>query len=117
MHTLHRAGLPFVAGFLVPVFVERLTGWWLNSGRGVALVLLVVLVLSALVTGPGREAGWGRTTALGAGAFLGSTSVLLWIGPGTIWPIVLVVAAALLAMAAVAGGGLAYWLHGRSRVR
>jgi len=117
MRGLRTAGLPFVVGFLVPVLVQRLIGWWLNSGQGVAVVLGGMLVLSALVTWPGNGARWGRAAAVGAGGFAGSTAVLVWIGPGTIWPIVLVVAAALLAAAVAAGGALTSWLQARARPR
>ena len=95
----------FVIAFAVVAAVQTLAGWWLNSGTG---VLRTVLVLAALgVFAAFRRSGtlWMRACALWAGAISAMAVVLFWTGPGTIWPIVLVFAAAI-SGGAVLGGAL-----------
>lgn len=109
MRWVSDAGLPFVIAFAVPVAVHQFAGWWLNSSRGVAATLALLFVLG-VVFALGRPARpWRRAGALCVGAFAGSVAVLVWTGPGTIWPIVLAFAAVLSTAAAVAGTGVARW--------
>ena len=45
---------PLFAGALIPVYMQTVTGWWLNSGRGVAYTggaLLTLLALFVLIDG------------------------------------------------------------------
>jgi hypothetical protein len=102
--------MPFVVGIVVSVSVHMANGWWLNSGRGVALMLALLaaaatIVVRLLGAAPTQPAG-----SLWAGSFLGMVATLVWSGAGTIWPIVLVVGGALsaaaVALGAVAGGAL-----------
>jgi len=97
----------FGAGFVVPVAVLRIEGWWLNSGRGVALALAILFALGAAAAVGRRERWPRRAGAVAFGSTVGSAAMLFRIGPGTIWPIVLVTAAALSAAAAFAGGAIA----------
>lgn len=94
------------------------TGWWLNSGRGVAITCITLAVLAALVaartrTWPLRSRGAAAAAALWAGANIGMALVLFGAGPGTIFPIVLAIGAGISA-AAVAAGSLAGALLARA---
>ncbi len=97
-----RAGA-FGSGLLAVVSLHAVYGWWLNSGARVLGTLLVLLVLSAVVSLSGAKGHWDRAVALWLGAISASAAVLFWIGPGSIWPIALAVAAALSAGAVLAG--------------
>jgi hypothetical protein len=84
------------------------TGWWLNSGQGVALTMgvlaaLAVPVGAAALAWPIGAAALAWPGALWAGANLGLAIVLFHIGPGTIFPIVLAVGGGLSALAIAAG--------------
>ncbi|HVC20338.1 MAG TPA: hypothetical protein VNE16_09685 [Vicinamibacterales bacterium] len=106
MQWMSDAGLPFLVGLAVPVVVQRYVGWWLDSSRGVAVALVLLFALG-VVFALGRPARpWRRAGALCVGAFAGSAAILFWNGPGTIWPIVLVMAAALSTFAVLAGAGV-----------
>jgi hypothetical protein len=60
-----------------------------------------VLALCVGLRSPGWP--WARAIALWAGAMIGLTASLWCIGPGTIWPIVLIVSSVLAACAVTAG--------------
>lgn len=103
----------FVVGFAVVAALQAAGGWWLNSGTGVLRTVLVLLALGvfAALWRSGRP--WVRACALWAGAISGMAVVLFWIGPGTIWPIVLAAAAAITAGAVFGGAGLGFVLNKR----
>jgi hypothetical protein len=99
-----------VLGGIAAALVQPLTptGWWLNSGRGVVITALVLAGLAALVAGralkgPFRSRQAAAMGALWAGANIGMAVVLFRSGPGTIFPIVLVVGAGISAIAVGAG--------------
>ena len=94
-----------VLGVAVVPALQAVGGWWLNSGTGVLRAVLVLGVLGMLSTLWRSGRPWVRTRALWAGAISGSTVVLFWIGPGSIWPIVLAMAGGISA-GAVFGGAL-----------
>jgi hypothetical protein len=102
-------GLTLIGAF-VGAGVQPLTpgGWWLDSGRGVAIAGLVFTVLAA-VTGarfprwPGRSADVRPIAAMWGGVNVGMAIVLFSVGPGNLFPIVLAVGAALSAAAVAAG--------------
>jgi hypothetical protein len=76
-------------------------GWFLNSGRGVAAVALVFATAGAVV-------GFLRTSVreaamMASGAVLAMIVTLFTIGPGTIFPIVIVFGTAIIAGATTAG--------------
>jgi len=101
-----RAGVvPLTIGLLAAMLSQMASGWWLNSGRGV-VATMAVLFGTAIGVCLRSDAPWFRATAMAIGAIAGMTAMLFWIGPGTIWPIVLVVAAALTCTAVYAGAGL-----------
>jgi hypothetical protein len=84
------------------------TGWWLNSGRGVAITAVTLAALAAVVAA--RTLSWpfrARETAamavLWAGANVGMAVMLFRVGPGTIFPIVLGMGAGISALAVGAG--------------
>ena len=79
------------------------------------VLVLVALGVFAALWRSGRP--WVRACALWAGATSGSTVVLFWIGPGTIWPIVLAFATAVTAAAVFGGAFLGSVLTGFRRQR
>jgi hypothetical protein len=96
-------GLLFLTA--VPIAGIEDSGWFLNSGRGVAAVGLACGVVGALV-GFGRQ-DRVREAAMGAtGAVLAMIAVLFSIGPGTIFPIVIIFGTAIIAGATAAGTGV-----------
>jgi hypothetical protein len=93
----------FASGFLAVVLLQASYGWWLDSGRGVLRTLLVLMAWS-MVVGVWRHTNrWDRALAIWLGAISGSIAALFWIGPGTIWPIVLGMAAVLTGAAVSVG--------------
>lgn len=91
--------------------------WVLEPNAGVALCLLMLAAASATMCAiRGNSDSLKRPMlSVGLGAFLGCTVALFIIGPGNLWPIVLVFDAVLIVVAVVVGGfiGNAY----RSRQR
>ncbi len=102
---------PFAIGLLAGS-LPQLAGWWLNSGRGVVTTMAILFVTAIGVCGR-SDTPWFRATAMAAGALAGMTGMLFWIGPGTLWPIVLIGAAALSCTAVLAGAGVARILRHR----
>ena len=86
-----------VAGAVSAVVSQLLTGWWLDSGRGVALMMAMLCVLSNALVWFDRRA----PLALWVGMINATTVILFTIGPGSIFPIVLTFAAGLSALAVV----------------
>ena len=95
----------FLLGVALALLSYRIDGRWLNSTAGVVRAIVALLVAGVLVAAWHRKAPWTGGTAVWAGAVAGMTGVLFRIGPGTIWPIVLVVGSAI-AAAGVFGGVL-----------
>ncbi len=84
------------------------TGWWLNSGRGVAITGVTLAVLAALVAArtlrsPVTTRGTAAVASLWAGANVGMAVMLFRAGPGTIFPIVIGVGAGISALAVGVG--------------
>lgn len=104
--TIGEAAVPLTIGLLVALLLHLVGGWWLNSGRGV-ITTMAVLFGTAIGVCFRSDALWFRATAMCIGAIAGMTATLFWIGPGTIWPIVLVAAVALTCAAVYAGAGVA----------
>ena len=100
---LAEKGVWFVLGFAAVATSYVVGGWWLNSGTGVLRTVLGLLALGVFAALWRSGSPWIRACALWAGAISGSAAILFSIGPGTIWPIVLVFAAAITA-GAVFGG-------------
>lgn len=105
---------PLLAGLLIPVYMQTVTGWWLNSGRGVAYtdgaLLALAVVFGSVGAGPPLVV---RLVALWIGAQISLTAYLfLHEGGSTIFPIV-IMGGAILSAAAVAAGGGVGWLVAR----
>jgi hypothetical protein len=97
-----------LVGGIVAAVVQPLTptGWWLNSGRGVA-VTGAALALTAIAVGFLARSLGSQSMAAGAalwfGANLGFALVLFRSGPGTLFPIVLAIGAGIAAIAVGVG--------------
>jgi hypothetical protein len=80
-------------------------GWFLNSGRGVSTVAVTFMVVGALIGVSQRD--WiVESAATAAGAAIVMTVVLFSIGPGTIFPIVIVFGTGILGVAIALGASL-----------
>ena len=87
---------PPVAGITDP-------GWFLNSGRNVLLVGLTLAIGAAVLTA--RKQGSDRdAVCYGIGAVVAMIVALFMIGPGNIFPIVIVFGSGLIVFAVGAGG-------------
>jgi hypothetical protein len=93
-------GLLFLTA--VPIPGRTNSGWFLNSGRGVAAVALACAVVGALI-GFGRRDSVREGTMVGGGAVLAMTAVLFVIGPGNIFPIVIAFGTVIIGMASALG--------------
>jgi hypothetical protein len=101
----------FALGVAVAAFSYRVDGWWLDSGAGALRTMLGLFVIASLLTLLRTGPLWGACAALWLGAFVGTAGVLFRVGPGTIWPIVLILAAGILALAVFAGGAVGYGVN------
>ena len=88
-----------VAGAASAVVSQLLTGWWLDSGRGVALMMAMLCALSIALVWFDRRA----PLALWVGMINATIVILFMIGPGSLFPIVLVFASVLSVLAIVPG--------------
>jgi hypothetical protein len=98
--------IAFVLGAVAGSLPNALGGWWLNSGAGVLRVAVILFALGLVVAFLRSGPPWLRAAWLWAGAMAGTTAALFWLGPGRIWPIVLVVAAVATAAAIFAGASV-----------
>lgn len=95
--------IPFAVGLLASVLLQIAGGWWLNSGRGVVTTMVALFAITLVVALWAPDTSLRRAVFLCVGSIVGMAATLFWIGPGTIWPIVLVVAAVMTAAAVFAG--------------
>jgi hypothetical protein len=103
--------IPFAAGLVISVVINRLTGWWLNSGRA-AGTMLVAEFVAAFVLAVWKSRGRKeRIISWWAGGLAGMALFLFATGPGTIWPLALVVAAIVTAAPILAGVAVASMLR------
>jgi hypothetical protein len=105
-YSVFRRAPVFALGVLAVVALQATGGWWLDSGQLVLRACAVLFTLGVFMGLWRSEGTWIRACALWAGAIAGSTGVLLWTGPGNIWPIVLAFAAVLSAAAVFTGAVL-----------
>jgi hypothetical protein len=102
-------------GLFVPMYMQTITGWWLNSGHAARYTLGALFCLAVAVASVPAGSPRARLIALWAAAQVGLTYWLFIIepgGPGNIFPIVMVFGAAFSAAAVAAGGGVG-WLFTR----
>jgi hypothetical protein len=119
-HNTSETLVPLLTGAVSAAAMQVWTGWWLNSGTGVAWTLALLFLLAALVGTQHTLSEWAGPVALWAGSMMGLTISLFWLGPGTIWPIVLLVSSVLTAGTIMVGIGVrrvwAWLADGRLRV-
>jgi hypothetical protein len=94
-------------GFVVAMALHRLTGWWLNSGFGVAATLSAQFVVAFLVAAWRTRGRRERAISLWAGNLAAMAIGLFSAGPGTIWPLVLIIAGVATAAPVLAGVAVA----------
>jgi hypothetical protein len=94
--------------------------WFLNAGRAVVLTA-VSLIFAGAVAGVWPSAtnrgAIARGCSIGAGAILAMAVVLFARGPGTLFPIALVLGAAIVLASSISGTLLGSALGGARRVR
>ncbi len=103
--------IAFAAGTIVPVYVYRRTGWWLDSAGGVALqTMLLFLVGIAVTLIPRRNAPsltwWFPAVFTDIAAIATSTAILLHVGTGNLFPIVVAFIHLLCTVAVLAGAAV-----------
>jgi hypothetical protein len=76
--------------------------WFLNSGRNVAIVAAVLASGAAVLALTGSDI-LIRATAFAGGAMLAMIALLFVIGPGSIFPIVIVVGGVVMSIAVACG--------------
>ena len=94
-----------LAGLGAALAMQAPFGWWMNSGRGVAYTGAVYLLLAAVCAWLGPSGRSTRIAALWVGAQAGFTGYLFWIGPGSIWPIVILMSGVVSGVAVLVGWG------------
>lgn len=101
LHALRR--VPVSVGLAIAIVMYGINGWWLDAGERVR-DMLVVLGVAGFGVGSWRSwPQWQSAGDLWLGFMVGSAGISLIIGPGNLWPIVIVLAGALSA-AAIWGG-------------
>jgi hypothetical protein len=88
--------------------------WFLNSGRAVAVTAALLVVAGAVVSASDRRESIIRGANVAGGALIAMIGVLSVIGPGNLFPIVIVIGAAI-AVASAGAGALAGWGLRRAR--
>lgn len=101
--------VPLLMGAMSVAYLQSRTGWWLNSGTGVVFTMAVLFLLAALIATWRAGSPWARARALWVGSMTGLAASLVWTGPGTIWPIVLIVSSMITACTVLAGSGVGRW--------
>src|SRR5882757_5973018 len=94
MQFSRRAGAlsSLVAGLVCAILMQTATGWWMYSGRRVAINDAVFFVLALAVSSFGIRRLRVRLIATWLGVQIGLTIVLFgWLGGSNIWPIVIVI--------------------------
>jgi hypothetical protein len=97
-------------GFGVAIVLHRVTGWWLNSGFGVAVTVSAQFVVSLLLACWSTRRRRERAMSLWVGNLAGMVIALFSVGPGTIWPLVLIIAGIVTAAPVLAGVAVASML-------
>lgn len=77
--------------------------WFLNSGRAVLVTVVLLFLTSAAIGWRTRQPWPGPASRVTAGAGVAALGVAFVTGPGTLFPIVVVAALAVIAIAVFAG--------------
>src|SRR5690349_20181362 len=101
--------VPMLTGAVGAIAMQTPAGWWLNSGSGVGFTLALLFALGVLFGCKGTGSRRTQAISLWVGSMTGLAAVLGWIGPPTLWPIVLLVSSLLTACAVIAGEALGEW--------
>lgn len=107
--------VPFALGVSVAAIVHTRTDWWLNSGDGVAWMVLMLFSVAVSLACSRRWRYDGA--AVWSGAMAALVGRLMYVGPGTLWPIVIVVTGVISACAISAGGAVGGWFSVRMGAR
>jgi hypothetical protein len=107
MRISNARAVPLATGVASMVYVQIQTGWWLDAGARVLPTMLVLFVEAVVLGLKGSGPLRTKEATLWVGAMVGLTACLLYIGPGTIWPIVLVVSGIMTGAAVLLGGFIA----------
>lgn len=83
--------------------------WWLGSALAILPTTGLLFIGATLACALREDAPWRTALSMEAGTMAGMTGVLFAIGPGTIFPLVLLAGLVLSSMA-VFGGVVAGWL-------
>jgi hypothetical protein len=115
-------GAAFLAAHLVQTLAWRswfhgtFEPWFLNSGRAAAFTAALLVAAGAAVSASDWRESVIRGAHVAAGALVAMIVVLSVIGPGNLFPIVIVLGAAI-ALASGGAGALAGWSLRRVRTR
>jgi hypothetical protein len=109
MSTAFRTGhaVAFLAGVVAAASVARIGGWWLDNVPGVGITMAVLFGIGFGAACRRVDGRRERAIALWAGSVVGIAVQLFEHGPGTIWPLVLVIGAVMTAVAVLAGTAVA----------
>jgi hypothetical protein len=100
--------LMFVRVGDAPIVLDG-SGWFLNSGVGVALVVGVLAgACAVLAVATPQSNVWRVSGAFAGGAIAAMIVSLFAIGPGTLFPIVIAIGGGLIVIAALAGGAVGF---------
>ena len=97
----------FAIGLAIALPVARIGGWWLDSGRSVGIAMAALFGLGFVAARWKLAGRRERTIALWAGIVAGMAVQLFVVGPGTIWPLALVMGGVMAAVAVLAGTAVA----------
>lgn len=82
--------------------------WFLNSGRAVVFTVVLLVVAGVIVSADDRHESIVRGANAAAGALIAMVVILAVVGPGNLFPIVIVIGA-IVAVTSTGAGALAGW--------
>jgi hypothetical protein len=97
----------FSAGLIVAITVNSTMGWWLDGATGVGVMLAAQFAAAFAVAAGSRQGRKQRAISLWTGSLVGIAVSLLFAGPGTLWPLVLIIASVTTAAPVLAGVAVA----------
>ncbi len=107
--------LPLWLGLALAIVMQWKNGWWLDDAGRMWQMGLAIWVAAIGVSFVGSGPIWRPALELWIGVVLGSSAVLMIIGPGTLFPIVIAVGALMAGLAAGAGWGIGAILRQKLR--